>query len=288
MQFDEYQAKAQATDTTIERPSQKHLLPLLGLAGEAATLLSAYKKHLRDGPVYSLYKEEVAEELGDTLWYLSTMASHYGLRLSEIASENLEKTANRFTQQVTIKNLDADYPDGERFPRKMEFKFVEINGSVNVLVVNNGEPFGNPIRNNAYDDDGYRFHDALHLAFVAVLGWSPTVRGLLHLKRRSREAINEVEDGGRAIVIDEGIAAYVFEYARAHNMLDGARAIDYGVLRTIRTLTARLEVSVRTAYDWEQAILAGLSAFRQLRDARGGFLSLDLDARTIVFRASAP
>lgn len=74
MEFDEYQARAESTDTTAGKADQKYILPLLGLAGEAATLLSAYKKHLRDGPAYTLYKEEVAEELGDTLWYLSTVA----------------------------------------------------------------------------------------------------------------------------------------------------------------------------------------------------------------------
>jgi len=43
---------------------------LLGLAGEAGTLLSEYKKHLRDGDAHQLHKERVAEELGDLLWYL--------------------------------------------------------------------------------------------------------------------------------------------------------------------------------------------------------------------------
>ena len=34
-------------------------------------------------------------------------------------------------------------------------------------------------------DDGYRFHDVVHLAYAAILGWSPVTRALLDCKRRS-------------------------------------------------------------------------------------------------------
>jgi phosphoribosyl-ATP pyrophosphohydrolase len=40
-------------------------------------------------------KEEVGEELSD-LWYLTTVASHYALRLDDVVRDNLEKTAARF------------------------------------------------------------------------------------------------------------------------------------------------------------------------------------------------
>lgn len=39
-------------------------------------------------------------------------------------------------------------------------------------------------------------------------------------KRHSCEKINEIEDGGRAIVIDEAISALVFEYAKMHNYFE--------------------------------------------------------------------
>ena len=43
------------------------VVPMLGLAGETGQLLSEYKKHLRDGDAHRLFKERVAEELGDLL-----------------------------------------------------------------------------------------------------------------------------------------------------------------------------------------------------------------------------
>jgi hypothetical protein len=41
------------------------------------------------------------------------------------------------------------------------------------------------LNRNSRRIDAYRFHDAIHLGFMAVLGWSPTMRALLRLKRKS-------------------------------------------------------------------------------------------------------
>ena len=42
----------------------------------------------------------------------------------------------------------------------------------------NGPLLGDPVTDNTHDDDGYRFHDVMHLANMAVLGWSPVMRSL--------------------------------------------------------------------------------------------------------------
>ncbi|WP_424534188.1 hypothetical protein ACOZ38_28235 [Sphaerisporangium viridialbum] len=47
-------------------------------------------------------------------------------------------------------------------------------------------------------------------------------------------------------------------------------------------MTSHLEVSVLRAADWEQAILTGYSAWRQLRANGGGTLHLDLDHQTLT------
>jgi hypothetical protein len=123
-----------------------------------------------------------------------------------------------------------------------------------------------------------------HLANVAKLGWSPVVRGKLlrpSRKRRSAPDVDEVEDGGRAIVIDEAIVAYVWAYARRHRFLDGVTTVDYPVLKTIRQLTGGLEVAARSLHDWEEAILVGYRIFREVRARKGGVLTVDLSARSI-------
>jgi hypothetical protein len=78
---------------------------------------------------------------------------------------------------------------------------------------------GDTLTDASFVADGYRFYDVFHLAHAAVLGWSPVSRSLLGRKRRSDPQIDEAEDGGRAIVIEEGIAALVFAYAASHNYL---------------------------------------------------------------------
>ena len=103
MNFAEYQSQALETDQTSTRRSEDaQLIPLLGLAGEAGGLLSEYKKWLRDGPSHLRFVDHVHEELGDILWYLSNVASKYGLELEEIASANLAKTRARFGKQPGV------------------------------------------------------------------------------------------------------------------------------------------------------------------------------------------
>src|SRR5271169_2976691 len=99
MDMKKYQSEALRTDRvpkTSEDDENSLIVPLLGLAGETGQLLSEYKKHLRDGPAYLLFKERVAEELGDLLWYVSNVASKYNLGLGDIARSNLEKVRGRW------------------------------------------------------------------------------------------------------------------------------------------------------------------------------------------------
>jgi hypothetical protein len=151
-------------------------------------------------------------------------------------------------------------------------------------IIPGGQPVGNLIGDNAYDDDGYRWHDAIHLAHLAVLGWSPVMRALLGRKRKEDPVTDEVEDGGRAIAIEEGIAAAVFDYASQRQCMAGLRAVDTELLTGLRSLTGGLEVKEVTLLEWEQAILRGFACWRQLRDHDGGLLTIDLDRRWIEHR----
>jgi hypothetical protein len=143
---------------------------------------------------------------------------------------------------------------------------------------------GNPLTDNSHVDDGYRFHDVFHLAYAAVLGWSPVTRKLMGRKRKSNLDIDEAEDGGRAIVGEEGIALMAFAYATSHNYLDSVTRLDFPMLNVIKDITAPYEVGVRTTADWEQAILTGFTAWRALRDNNGGTVILDAASRSLAFQ----
>jgi hypothetical protein len=253
-------------------------------------LLSEYKKHLRDGEAHRLFKERVSEELGDLMWYVANVASKFGLDLDEVAAANLQKTRGRFLSDKAMPDsFDADLPDSERLPRKFEVELIDCDGTIrrSVRILIDGEPFGGELTDNAYDPDGYRFHDVFHFAYAAVLGWSPVTRSLIRRKRKSRPLLDEVEDGGRAAVIEEGVGALVFDYARRHRMLEGVGRLDFQLLRTIKDMTSHLEVKLRTTGEWEQAILTGFMVWRTVHAGGGGRISVDLDARRLDYLGPA-
>ena len=294
MDLDRYQKEALGTDRIPTRGDADNYLslviPMLGLAGETGQLLSEYKKHLRDGDAHRLFRERVSEELGDLLWYIANVASKFELNLSEVAVANLEKVRARWVGGPTeLLCFDAILPEGERLPRRFEVELVDIGGGARrrLRVLIDGEPFGAELTDNAYDADGYRFHDVFHFAYAAVLGWSPMTRALLGRKRKSCPVVDEVEDGGRAMVIEEGIAAIAFDYARRHHMLDGVDVLDYQLLRTIKDMSSHLEVKQCTTGEWQQAILQGFKVWREVVTAGGGRIAVDLDKRRIDYLGSS-
>jgi NTP pyrophosphatase (non-canonical NTP hydrolase) len=261
------------------------VVPLLGLAGEAGELLSEYKKYLRDGDSHKLFKERVAEELGDLLWYIADLADMFALNLDEVAEANLDKCSDRWggAQTDWMKSFDADFPAGERFPRRFEITLttVEEDGRVMMRMLMSGKRVGNDLTDNAHEGDGYRFHDVFHLACATMLNWSPVTRKLLGRKRKSDPHVDEIEDGGRATAIEEGISALVFSYADNHNHLEGVTSLDYDLLRTIKGMTKNLEVASCTPRDWERMILTAYAVWREVKRRGGGTLILDLDERSI-------
>lgn len=300
MELSEYQREAQLTDQfageTSERLADPRMIPLLGMGGEVGSLLAEYKKWVRDGEAHKLFPAQIAEELGDILWYLANAATRFGLDLQEIGLANLAKTRERWPPDGSdplYRLYDSDYGPTEQLPRRFVAEVWEeeaATGPARVRLTIDGNAAGDSLADNSHDPDGYRFHDVFHLAHAAKLGWSPVLRGKLlkrpeedppDRKRRSSEKHNEVEDGGRAIVIDEAVVAYVWEYASRHSFLEGVTTIDYGVLKTIKQLTGGLEVSSRSAHDWEEAILAGYRVWRQIKASTRGTITVDLLERSI-------
>ncbi|TQL97715.1 MazG-like nucleotide pyrophosphohydrolase family protein [Actinoallomurus bryophytorum] len=284
MKLREYQEAAGQTDQRSGRDLADIAVHLLGMIGEAGSVATEYKKLLRDGAAHVAWKARVREELGDVLWYTATLASKLDLDLEDVARANLEKTRNRWLR-ASSEPLDDDFPEDEQLPRDGRFEFIASTndaGSPTVRVRYGGQWIGDPLTDASHVDDGYRFHDVFHLAHAAALGWSPVTRKLLGRKRRSDPGIDEAEDGGRAIVIEEGVAAMVFAYATSHDYLRGIARLDFELLDGIQNLVAPLEVGIRNAANWEQAILTGYDAWRQLRDGNGGTVLLDMRQQSLT------
>ncbi len=96
----EYQAQALKADKS---PDKSLAFPLLGLFGEAGSLLSVVKKKQRDRTADLGYAPHVVEELGDVLWYYAVVASRGGIALSDIANNidsDLSDLPSAFCQVV--------------------------------------------------------------------------------------------------------------------------------------------------------------------------------------------
>ncbi|MFO0617213.1 MAG: MazG nucleotide pyrophosphohydrolase domain-containing protein [Polyangiaceae bacterium] len=289
MEFNDYQTRAQDTDQN--RNSGRGIeIALLGLAGETGSLLAEYKKKLRDGDAYRGFDEQVGEELGDILWYVATLASGYGLELDDLAERNLTKTRRRFLLPKTPTPLpDEEDPPGQRLPRSFDysFEYAMRDGAKKIVMRSAVGQIGDAVTDNAYADDGYRFHDVMHLSLAAHLGWSPVHRKLLmkaeppQVERRNKVK-DEVEDGGRAQVIEEAIVALAYEYAE-RSAQHTVNRVDWELLRSVRRLTKNQEVRSVTEAEWERAILRGFEVWKELKANDGGRVVGDLNARTLTF-----
>jgi hypothetical protein len=180
--------------------------------------------------------------------------------------------------------FDDDFPPGERIPRNLEVTLQAAPGPFGEVVrmTVNGLPVGNPLTDNARSETGYRWHDTLHLAHAVCLGWSPVLRSLAGLKRRSDALADHVEDGGRAIVADESIAWAVFCNARNRSWYEH-QPPDRGLLEYVHEMTYALEASVRRPEEWAHAISTGIRCLRAVWLHGGGSLRGDLETRSLVF-----
>ncbi|WP_443478354.1 nucleoside triphosphate pyrophosphohydrolase family protein [Novosphingobium aerophilum] len=359
---------AQIAGTDVLNPGS--LEPIqLGLYGEVGGIMSASKKHVREGDAFPGYRKAAEEEFGDTLWYFTALcrrlghpledifadgianggykrvgvASDYrlgalaqilvpegavnldlalfdlgrgaadllgespartdlvafagyylkalsgaGLDFSTVVRANIKKTRGAFLapDPASLIDFDRDFLPEEQLPRQFRIK-VSQRASGRTYLQWNDVFIGDPLTDNIADRDGYRFHDVFHFAHAAILHWSPVVRALVKQKRKSRKEFDEEQDCGRAIVVEEGLTAWIFARAKDLNFFEDQHQISFGVLKTIGEFVSGYEVSSCPPKLWEKAILDGYKVFRQMRAAQGGWIVGDRDARTIHFEPLA-
>ena len=95
MTFNEYQSLAKSTD--IYPPDKALVCHTLGLTNEAGEVAGKIKKIYRDnnGKLSTEKEDEIAQELGDVLWYLARLANDIRYNLDTIATININKLSDR-------------------------------------------------------------------------------------------------------------------------------------------------------------------------------------------------
>ncbi len=375
--LDRYQSDASGTDVSKGSDSASFLL--LGLFGEAGSVLTEVKKRERDRTRRADYIGRATEELGDLLWYLSAVAARNDITLSEVGSlvhaargaapvidntmtfrslqpepKTIQLEPNLFLEwhlvdlaesvgqlvfdhrkflkdkirdplvrsfakvlsemlgvanrmgidlqnaaQVQLAKAqdrwpavrrlepykDNKCPEYERLPRDLEVEIREVRRDENYFVFQrcNGINVGDRLTDNIMDPDDYRFHDVFHYAYAAVLGWSPVLRALYRLKRKSDHKVDEAEDGARAVLIEEGIATLIFNEARRNNLFEGVPRgkLSFDLLKLVRKFVQGYEIEAAPYWAWEEAILQGFEAFRFLKRHRAGRLIIERRRLTI-------
>ena len=208
------------------------------------------------------------------------------LAFSDVARGNLRKARGAFLepQAVDLVGLDFDNTFGieEQLPREFKIR-VNQRGSGKSYLQWNGVFIGDPLTDNIADRDGYRFHDVFHFSYMAVLHWSPVIRALIKHKRKSNPSYDEEQDSGRAIVVEEGLTAWIFSKAKELNFFENQEKVSLGILKTISEFVSGYEVEKCPLKLWEKAILEGYAVFRQLKANQGGWIVGNRELRTITY-----
>lgn len=233
------------------------------------------------------------ETLGHLLALLALVSASFRLRIEDVARENLTKIRARWpgSNKVYSNLFDENFEAHEQLPRNLRIEFIERGGrdKGHVVQMMNGVFIGDRLTDNSNEPDDYRFHDVFHLAYVAHLGWSPVVRSLLKLKRKSRPLTDENEDGARAMIIEEGIATWIFNHAKKREFYKDIEVgkLDYGLLKQVNSMISGYEVDQCPLWQWELAVLEGFKVFRELQANRGGIVVVDMLNHSIEFEESA-
>ena len=153
----------------------------LGLIGELGSIASALKKARRarkDPSKVAAYRLELTEELGDALWYLTAIATTHGISMEDVASQNLAKVKDFFGAR-TPGLFDEVEAEESKLPTTMDVDMrLREDGRVEISV--NGVAAGDPLDSSSPVEDNYKYHDVIHFAFAAKLGWSPwSARGFV-------------------------------------------------------------------------------------------------------------
>lgn len=94
MTLNEYQEEIKKFCKADQDPRDTILMCAVGMSGEVGEVNELIKKSVFHGKPFQVYPDLLLE-LGDVLWYLSTMARMYGVTMEDVAQANVVKLNER-------------------------------------------------------------------------------------------------------------------------------------------------------------------------------------------------
>lgn len=183
---------------------------------------------------------------------------------------------------MELPKFDSSFDADEQLSTEFEIEIRQSKSGQSFLRWN-GLKIGDLLTDNISDRDGYRYHDVFHFSYAAILHWSPVMRSLIKHKRKSRPEYDEAQDGGRAIVVEESLTAWVFSRAKEKDFFRNHTSLSFDMLKTVQQFIKGYEVEQCPLSLWEHFVLDGYQVFRQVREHNGGIVVGDRNARSIAF-----
>lgn len=236
----------------------------------------------------SLSKDTTSEKIERFLNIYLKIMEFLNLDLLSIVENNTFKIRNRFVPieelYLPLLSFDSTFSKDEQLPVEFEVHIVEKPNGKAYLKWNDVF-IGSALNDNHQENDNYKYHDVFHLAFAAILHWSPTFRALIKHKRKSDPSIDETQDSGRPIVIEEGLSAWLFSMSKQKSIdFTKESSISYDLLKTIQIFIRGYEVERCPLQLWVKAIIQGYTVFNQVVANKGGIIIGNRRERTLEFR----
>lgn len=221
--------------------------------------------------------------LGFHLAELAVPGASLDLKIEDMARNNIDKILSRWPDDKTVYLPPFDFvrPYHEQFPAKLAMESNE-RGTPRRLYY--AELAAHAHWGRLNEPDEYRFHDVIHLAYVAFPDWSLVVR-TAQTQAQIRPQDGREQGGsprkdhrGRYRDLDPNHTQSPEFYIDAK-----PNALDYSVLRQIESMVEGYEVEACKLWQWEKAILTGFQVFPEQQIGLCGTVHVNVLEHTMCF-----
>lgn len=146
-----------------------------------------------------------------------------------------------------------------------------------VTVLLGNQKWGDPLTDNAYKEDFYRYHDIFHFGLYALTGWSPVTEQLLKANGKKWPSLSICRQE-RPLVTEECLSATIFFLACKNDYFRDCRPGKeyYQMLQDIADETPLADM---TSDEWLETLQEIYTVFNKIVDQRGGTVELDCETK---------